>query len=352
MTGVGGPFAGMLSDRYGHKIPILAGVLMVSTGYLLASRVTSVWQLYLVCGLLIGTGVSALLIPIMSTAAKWFGRKSALTNGIILSGFSFAQVVVPPAATYIMLQSGWRTAFVALGLTTLVVGLIGSRFIKAPPQTADPRRVEPQKAMSPLTSQPSPAQRSYSLMEALRTPTLWVFLLIQFIVAACFQMVAIHVVPAATDVGITAEAAAFILTLTGITNTSGRLVLTGLANRVGNKVVLTACLITQALTLFLLARANNLTSYYVLAVVLGLAYGGVTPIVFTILGSSYGTKAVGSFLGIANFFYTMGGATGPYVGGRIFDIFGDYYAAFSFAGIALTVTLILYLLVMRLEARR
>ena len=162
--------------------------------------------------------------------------------------------------------------------------------------------------------------------------------------SASYQLLVIHVVIAAIDVGITASAAAIILTVSGITNTVGRLAIGSIANLIGNKTALILAVVIQAAALFLVAGASDLPVFYITVALFGLGYGGTTPILPTLTASYFGTRSIGSTYGVVNVAYTVGGAIGPLAGGYIFDLTGSYYAAFISAGVVMAVTLLLILM--------
>ena len=163
------------------------------------------------------------------------------------------------------------------------------------------------------------------------------------VASSSYQMTAVHIVAAAIDMGITPEAAAIILTLTGITNTLGRLTFGGLANRIGNKTVLVLCLVVQALSLFSLSRSTDLHALYIIATVYGLAYGGLVTMMPTMAGALFGTKSIGATFGAINGAYTAGAATGPFLAGYIFDVTGSYTIAFASSSIAVAMAFVLCL---------
>lgn len=331
---------GTLGDRYGPRKLILIGIFLVGLSYFLTSRITSLWQLYLFLGVLTGIGTAAFLIPIMATTTRWFGGKSALANGIVLSGFGMAQIIIPPVATYLILQYGWETCFIILGIVALVLGTTAWSFTRTPPSTMS-ALTEARQEIAPKASEtPTGVENDYTLSETLRTPILWSLLLILMITAGSYQMVVVHIIAAAIDFGTTPEAAAIILTLNGITNTLGRLTLGGLATKIGNKTVLATCLAIQAVALLFLARANDLDSFYIIVAIYGLGYGGVVPIIPTLAGNFFGTRSIGSIIGAINAAYTAGAAIGPLLAGYIFDITGSYSIAFVSAAIAMAMTLV------------
>jgi MFS family permease len=373
ISGIMSPISGDLSDRYGPKKLIFVGILAVGLSYLLASNLSSLLGLYLILGVLTGLGTGCCSTPIIATVTKWFGGRAGLANGIVMSGFSVAQIIVPLIVTYLILQYSWATCFILMGLAVPVVGITSWSFIKTPPQGvsspnpgASPPEASSPEASSPETSPPeashgagnvskadegTPATDQYSLSEALHIPALWILLIIYFIVALCYQMVIIHIVAAAVDEGATLEAAAIILTLSGITSTLGRLTSGGLASKVGSKIVLAFCLVIQAPALFFLAGASSLHLFYLLCSVYGFSYAGTTPIVPTIAASLFGTKSVGSIYGIINLGYTTGVAIGPLFAGYIFDVTGSYSVAFLSAAAAIVVSFLLCLALKRPEAK-
>lgn len=346
MSALASPVAGILGDRYGAKKIILIGIFLAGISYLLTSRITSLWQLYLFLGVFTGIGMSAFIVQIVATVTRWFGGKSALANGVALSGFGWAQVILPPVATYLILQYGWERCFIILGGAALVLGTIAWSFIKTRQKVSREPLQEPVPQNAPEDSGiRSRIKEDYTLSEALRTPSLWILLLVLLIVAAACQMVVVHIVATAIDLNITPEAAAIILTLNGATNTLGRLTVGVLAVKIGNKTVLALSLAVQSLTLILLGWADNLNSFYILATIHGLAYGGVTPLVPSLVGDLFGTKAIGSIFGTTNAAYVSGAAIGPLLAGYIFDITGGYSLAFISAAIGMAIALVLLLLV-------
>jgi len=345
VSGLTSPLIGTFSDKYGPKKFILLGIFLIGLSYLLASRTNSLWELYLFLGVLTGIGISCELVPAVSTATRWFGRKSALANGIVFSGFGMAQIILPPVATYIIVQQGLGTCFTILGLAAWVLGIVAWYFIKLPPNTESQSQAEPGEADIPkVTEPPIGTVDNYTLSEALHTKTLWIMLLVIMVVTISYQMIIIHIVAAATDIGITPEAAAIILTLSGITNTLGRLTTGALTSKIGNRAVLALYLAIQALSLFALVWARDLYLFYIIATVCGLAYGGTVPMIPTLAGSFFGTRAIGSIFGTTVTAATTGVAIGPLLAGYIFDSTGSYSIAFLSAAIALAIAFLFSLL--------
>jgi MFS family permease len=339
------PISGILSDRYGPKKLIFAGILIVGLSYLWASRLSSLWELYLTLGVLTGLGTGSILTPLVATTTRWFGSRAGLANGIVMSGFSISQVILPPVVTYLILQYSWGTCLRILAIAALGIGLGAWSFIKSPPRSVT--NLDSSRGTGNMVKavEHPPATGNYSLTEAFHTPTLWLLLIINMIVAICYQMVVIHIVAAAVDEGATLEAAAIILSITGVTGMLGRIIMGGLANKFGAKIVLALCLVIQGPALFFLAGASDIRLFYVYCAVFGFAYSGTTPIIPTMAASIFGTRSVGSIFGILNLGYTFGVAIGPLLAGYTFDATGSYSGAFLSAAGALFLAFLLCLMI-------
>ena len=354
LSGIISPLSGDLSDRYGPRKLIIAGVCIVGLSYLLASRISSLLELYLILGILTGIGVGFLFAPLVATVTRWFGGRAGMANGIVLSGFGVAQTILPPLATHLILQYGWGTCFIILGVATLVVGTAAWSFIKDPPQAIEIQTPSSAIVTGNLSKSAERTQTTddYPLSEAFHAPALWIMLIIYMTVAICYQMVVIHVVAAAIDEGATLEAAAIILTLSGITNTLGKLVSGGLANKIGTKLILALCLAAQAPALFFLAGARDINVFYIISAAYGFAYAGTSPVIPTMAADLFGTKSVGSIFGTLNLAYTFGAAIGPLLAGYIFDITGRYTIAFLCAAGTLLLSFVLCLFLKRPQKLR
>lgn len=345
VTSISSPIAGALSDRFGARKFILAGVLLIGLSYLLVSRVTSLWQLYLSLGILIGVGMSLLVVPAVATVTRWFGGKSALANGIVFSGFGLAQVILPPLATMVILRYGWGVCFLGFAALAWVGGGIAWYYIKpappgAPSWSPDSKAVAAPKPEAVVHR----TEESWTFSAAVRTRTLWNLVIVYVVVAICYQIITIHIVAAAIDVGIDSAAAAVILTFSGVTNTVGRLTVPSLAGKFGSKNVLVISLAAQAVLLFFLIGAKDLFVLYILAAAYGLFYGGIPPMMPSVSGDYFGTGSLGAIFGLLMSSFTAGGAIGPLAAGYIHDVTGQYHLAFLAAAIAMTLAFLLGLL--------
>ena len=151
----------------------------------------------------------------------------------------------------------------------------------------------------------------------------------------------VHFVPYITDQGISAATAATVSATIGGAVIGGSMVLGVIASRIGNRKTCIISFFLLAAALFCLLIARDVWMFYLLAVVIGFAQGGITPLQSTLVAELFGIKSHGLILGICAFGLTLGAAVGPFVTGYIFDLTGSYQRSFLILGTIGTVGLIL-----------
>ena len=123
-------FAGRLSDKYGPRILITLNGLLTGIGFMLMSRINSLWQAYLVWGLLMGIGSACCAIPALSTIPRWFVQKTGMAVGITVAGIGLGAIIAPPLAQWLISLYGWQQAFVILGIITLIITIPLAQLMK------------------------------------------------------------------------------------------------------------------------------------------------------------------------------------------------------------------------------
>jgi len=167
-----------------------------------------------------------------------------------------------------------------------------------------------------------------SLQEAIRTRPFWMLFAIYICGGFFIQIIIVHIVIHATGLGISAASAAVVLAIVGGGNIAGRLMAGAVADRLGNKLTITAALILMAVVFLWLQIAEEVWMLYLFAAIFGLAHGGILCMMSPLPAELFGLRSHGVILGIIMFSSTIGGAIGPIVAGRIFDITSSYQLAF------------------------
>jgi predicted MFS family arabinose efflux permease len=178
------------------------------------------------------------------------------------------------------------------------------------------------------------SSKGITLGTAIRTLPLWLVMLLYLLVNVCVQVVLVHIVNYATDLGYTPLVAATILSVIGIGGVLGRLAMGSISDRTGtvNAVIITTALL--AVSMILLVFSRQLWLLYLFAVLFSFAYGGEVPQMPQLSSHFYGLRAVMALTGAISAATRAGGALGSWLGGEIFDRTQSYLVAFIVTAIA------------------
>jgi MFS family permease len=341
LFGAGSIFSGKLTERFGPRAVVGVGGALMGTGLILSAAIQSLWQLYLVYGVIIGLGVSTTWGPLAATISRWFIARRGLAMGIMSLGISLGIMVLPPLSRYLITRLGWRMSFILHGLLTGLLILGASLLLKRDPKEkglnpylGNPRRSTEKKV--PVT--PMAAGQDWGFSEALGTRTFWMIFAAYLLWLVGFYMVSVHMAAYGTDLGLSPSAAALAVSLIGGGSIFGKLFMGFLSDRIGPQKVLVVNMFMQGLSIFGLVASGSPTWIYILAVLFGFAYGGVGPQIPVVTAQFFGLSSLGSIFGVLLFSGHVGGAIGPLLGGKIFDVSQSYFWSFSLAGIAVMIS--------------
>lgn len=330
VMGVAGFGWGALSDRIGARPVVLMAIVLLGAGLVLASVATELWVFQFAYGGLVGASGGAFFAPIISATLGWFDKNRSLAVSLVSVGGGVAPMVITPFASLLIETNGWRSAMLTIAIAAVVIILPASLLIRRAPATFE----APAAAASPDI----PRERKPSAaLSALRTPQFIVLATVFFLCCAAHSGPIFHTVSYAMICGIPALAAASIYSVEGVAGLFGRLIFGVLADRLGVRRVIVAGLALQAIGIYVYIYVAQLTGFYMLAAVLGLAYGGVMPLYSVLARDYFSPRVMGTVLGAMTMTSSIGMAFGPVGGGWLYDTFGTYhwlYIASAGIGIA------------------
>ncbi|MFC1933419.1 MFS transporter [Chloroflexota bacterium] len=326
LEGLFGIFFGRLTDRFGPRKVLTACGFIFGLGYFLMSQVGAVWQLYLFYAIAVGIGISSGNVALLSTIARWFVKRRGLMSGMVKVGTGAGMFILPPVATWLILNYGWRNAYLALAIVGVVSIVILAQFLRHDPVQMG---LKPY-GMSNTNHVSSELVTSVQLTteEAIRTRQFWLICVAYFTVIYTTASILIHIVAYATDGGISAGSAASIVSVIGAISILGRLVMGGTGDRIGNKRTLFLCFVILIVALSWLQFTKELWMLYLFAIVYGFAHGGFFAVMSPLVAEVFGTLSHGANFGMVLFLGQTGGALGPLVTGLIFDVTQSYQLAF------------------------
>ena len=318
-------FTGRLNDKLGPRLVMTVCGLFIGLSYLLMSQVSAIWQLYLFYGVILAVGMSGGFVPLASTITRWFVKRRGLMTGVVVSGAGFGTLIMSPIANWLIADYGWRTSYVMLGIIASVLIISAAQFLRRDPgQMGQVAYGEDTVKVAGLNLQ----DRGFSLQQAIHTRQFWIVgaLFISHLVGQ--QAILIHIVPHATDLGISAANAAGILAVIGGLSIVGKVLLSSIGDRIGNKRAIIISLSLASMALLWLLVAREVWMLYLFAVVFGLGYGGMAVLESPMVAELFGLRSHGTLLGMIMAGVMAGGAFGALMAGRIFDITGSYQLAF------------------------
>jgi MFS family permease len=314
VMGLGAFGWGWASDRFGARVVVLAGSVLLGLALVLASRATSLLEFQLTYGVLVGASASAFFAPMISTVMGWFTSNRALAVSLVSAGMGAAPMTVSPVARWLISEYGWRPAMLMIGIGAWLILLPCALLVRRPPAGGD--ATGGTRAEAPLM----PADR----WKALRTPQFIVLGLTFFACCAAHAGPIFHMVSYAMVCGLAPMAAVSIYSVEGLAGLGGRVLFGVAADRLGVKRVLVAGLIVQAAAIGTYVYVSQLTEFYSLAIVFGAAYGGVMPLYAVLAREYFRQEIMGTVLGAATMLSSLGMAFGPLVGGWVFDRYDSY----------------------------
>jgi MFS family permease len=325
LSGLVGIFMGRLNDRVGPRALLTVTALFYGMGLLLMSTVTRLWQIYLFYGIFVGIGYSPIDVITLSTTARWFVRRRSMMSGIIKAGTGIGQLVIPFAASLLILSYGWQTTYVIMAaFATFMLAGMGQLLRRDPSQKGQLPDGDTQTASAEF----HPVEKGLSFREALRRRQFWTICFINLTMSFSLMSTIVHIVPHAMDLGLPATTAAGVLSTIAGAGMVGRLILGITADRAGIRACMIFCFTLVILDFLWLQVAKELWMLYLFAGFYGIGHGGHYTLISPLVAEHFGIRSHGVLLGIVMFAGTVGGAAGPTLAGHLFDITGSYSSVF------------------------
>ncbi len=344
--GLTAPLAGGVVDRIGSRRTMFTGTGLLALGLFLSRWGYAPWHFYLTFGLLTGIGLCLLgSVPLTMVLRNWFERYRGTALSLVFFGTG-AAFACYPAVAWLIDSFGWRDAYAFEGLilVAIFVPIIGLIIVYHPRQKGLTRdgltaAVDAKGAADRERQRVIDrdwAAREWTLPQALRTYRFWLVCLTTFSMwGVAHHIIVTHQIACAIDIGYDRLYASAVLSLSGLTFCLGAL-LSMISDRIGREPALsigsTACISAIAVLLMITDTSQPWRLYY-FATIYGLGYGMCTPLVATVVTDIFQGPKVGATVGCVWFSFALGGTLGPWFGGFLFELSGNYRVAFAIAAV-------------------
>ena len=319
------PVAGMIADRHGVRRSMIVAGICYTGGMFLLSTISAQWQLYLYYSVILGIAQSLFRVNIPTTVAAWFKTRLGLAVGIQQSAGGMGGSIMAPALALLLSRTDWETAFwiipavggtIVFSLIFLFHGDPADRNKKPYGATEDdpPPAASSDPAITKLRSK-------VFLSQAKQTLSFWNLIAIHHLGCVGHSIVMVAAVVYATQVGLTLQAAAWIVSIYSLTSVASRFATPLLADMCGPKWVMSLAYTIQGISVALLFWTQEPWQFYLFAGVFGVGLGGEMSAFLVINRQYYGMGPVRAIFGFQN----MGSGVGMAIGGFMGLVIADRY---------------------------
>jgi MFS family permease len=341
--GISSPIIGTLVDRLGPRRLLIVGTFVLAVGLLGMSQMQSIVLFYLLFGLVLAIGINSLGFPIHHAyIPNWFIARRGLALGILTSGQG-ASIILVAAYQYLISSTGWRSALMilAFAIAAVVIPLAFLLVYRTPEEINLKPDIHSRSskdkgtpggnihAATALIVDQRWAATDWTLMKAIKTHRFWGMFFTYMTYSITYNLIMAHQPIYCQDIGFSPIFAASIFGLVGVTLIVGNLS-NFVSDRIGreNTFILGTLGAMVAMLSLQFASVSHAWLLYVYAVFFGFFFGMNASVCFSSAADLFAGKGYGSILGSIILGFGIGGAIGPWLGGRIFDLTNSYSLAF------------------------
>jgi len=307
-----GAAAGHVADRFGPRIVVATGSIVMSGSLVLTAFIEHIWVGYLTYGVGMGLGAACAYVPTLSVVGGWFTRRQAMALGISATGTGCGMLVVPPLSAALIDSYGWRQADIVLGIGCAILLVLCAMVVQPPPV----------RASETASHAPRHVVRSGRFIR----------LYLSWVLATTGLFVPFVFLPAFAQAhGASDIAASALLSLLGGASILGRLGIGALIDTMGTLRLFKVAVLVMGISYGLWLASPGYAGLAVFAALLGLGYGVRIALLPSVLIEFFGLRNQGAILGM--FFTASGIATllGALVAGVIVDHTDSYRWGIAFA---------------------
>ena len=329
VNGFVAPLVGLFFDRAGPRWVYAAGLACLGSAFFFAGSLASLWQFYLLVGVMVGIGVSMTgMVPTSALLSRWFRTRLSRAIGIAFSATGLGMVTFVPLAQFLVDQYEWRNAYRALGGLLFAAVPLVVLFLPWRTYTAGHPRLGAE------ATKKAAAGEGWTLRSAMGTRIYWGMAQAFFFTATGMFAIIVQIVAFLIDAGFSPLVAATAYGFTGMLSALSVMGSGFLAERFGYRQTVSASFAGTALGMVLLMFLAGYPSTPLLVVFVtafGLCMGVRGPIISSICTRHFAGAKVATIYGTIYAMNALGAAFGSLMSGVLHDLTGGYRVGFAFS---------------------
>lgn len=338
-----GPITGWLIDRFGPKLLVIIGASLTGTGYLLLSRSTTFWSVFILYVFVISLGYNGgFYLCITTTINNWFIRLRSIAMGIVFAANGVGGAIIVPILGILVAEVGWRFAAVVAGGIILIIVPALAFVLRQSPESIGlmpDGYSNPQKDMQPEAKTMS--NNNFLPGQAIRTKAFWLTAVAILLRMTTTMGLMVHLVPILVWKGISEPTAAYLVSFQALACVPLFLALGWLGLKM-SKTTLCALGAISAIIgcLGLLFLPTSLGVFLFLLGLIILTSSIVNN--WTVVGDFFGRTHFATIQGMMAPLHSLGGFIAPIYLGWSFDTTGGYFDSILVTTVALLMSSVLF----------
>ena len=342
VNGFSQPLVGWLTDKYGGRPVVVVSLAVMALATVGVAAVSNVLGLIILYGVVISFasgGISPATTGVV--IARWFDRKRGTAMSILIAGGSVGGLIVVPFLSYVLIEFGWRTAWVIVGALALGLGIpLLLMVVRSRPSDMglhidgeEPRKSD--NGETQIEIQPVGPGFVDQWQDALSSKPIWQLSFGYFVCGITTASISVHFVRWAVSEDITTGTAALAFGVLSAINAGGVLVVGVLSDRLQRKNLLGAVYLVRGLAFISLIVVPGEQAIWAFAVIGGMSWLATVPLTASLTADVYGVRNLGTLFGFANMSHQIGGAAAVMAFGWAFTELGSYDLPFLIGAITL-----------------
>jgi MFS family permease len=312
VNGVSQPICGQLADRYGARVVLMGGAVLYGLGILGMALSGGLWLFTAFAGLVMGVAVSAAGMPIINSALTRLLPEAMRGRAVGLgtAGSSFGQFLVVPAAQLGIHLASWQGAlFMMAGAALLML----------------PLALPLNDRVAVRTSGATEESATDALRRALSSTSFWCLFWGFFVCGVHVSFLTVHLPGFVAYCHLPSYVGAGAISLIGLFNVVGSLTAGELTSRWKRRELLVLIYASRGVLMAVFMMLEKTTpTVLAFSAIMGVLWLSTVPPTVALCARNFGVRWLGTIFGLVFMGHQIGGFTGAFLGGVIFDATGSY----------------------------